>query len=198
METLSRLTDDQLVELYLSGSNEAFDALLHRHKDRLYSYIYYTIRNEDAANDIFQETFIKVIMTLQQGRYTATGRFYPWLTRIAHNQIIDLFRQTKSDNTLSEDDVEGDLFNNVALADPSIEMQLESAQTITDVGRLMEHLPPSQREVVFMRFYQDMSFKEIAEATNVGINTALGRMRYALLNMRRLADEHRISLTYNS
>ena len=190
----SMLTDDELVMLYQNNNNSAFDELLNRYKDKLYTYIYFNVHAEDIANDVFQETFVRVIVTIQQGRYTSNGKFYAWLTRIARNQIIDMFRLQKNENTVSNDEVDVDLFNNVRLADMPVENQMISEQTLVDVHRLMEHLPESQREVVFMRFFQDLSFKEIAEATGVGINTALGRMRYAILNMRRMAEEHQISL----
>lgn len=194
MMNFSMLTDDELVMLYQNNNNSAFDELLNRYKDKLYTYIYFNVHDEDIANDVFQETFVRVIVTIQQGRYTSNGKFYAWLTRIARNQIIDMFRLQKNENTVSNDEVDVDLFNNVRLADMPVENQMISEQTLVDVHRLMEHLPESQREVVFMRFFQDLSFKEIAEATGVGINTALGRMRYAILNMRRMAEEHQISL----
>ena len=189
------LTDDELVMLYQNNNNSAFDELLGRYKDKLYTYIYFNVHDEDTANDVFQETFVRVIMTIQQGRYTATGKFYSWLMRIARNQIIDLFRVQKNENTVSNDDVDVDLFNNIQLADMPVENQMISEQTLVDVHRLMEHLPDNQREIVVMRYFQNLSFKEIAEATGVGINTALGRMRYAILNMRRMAEEHQIALT---
>ncbi|MBQ7539819.1 MAG: sigma-70 family RNA polymerase sigma factor [Bacteroidaceae bacterium] len=195
MTNLSMLTDDELVMLYQNNNNSAFDELLGRYKDKLYTYIYFNVHDEDTANDVFQETFVRVIMTIQQGRYTATGKFYSWLMRIARNQIIDLFRVQKNENTVSNDDVDVDLFNNIQLADMPVENQMISEQTLVDVHRLMEHLPDNQREIVVMRYFQNLSFKEIAEATGVGINTALGRMRYAILNMRRMAEEHQIALT---
>lgn len=194
MEFFKTLTDDQLVELYVQGSGEAFDELLARYQEKLFTYILYNVHNEDVANDIFQETFVRAIMTLKQGRYTASGKFYGWLVRIARNQIIDQFRQVRNENTVSNDEAEYDLFNNVALADLPVETQMVNEQTLVDVRRLMEHLPETQREVVFLRFFQDLSFKEIAETTGVGINTALGRMRYAILNMRKMAEENNISL----
>jgi RNA polymerase sigma-70 factor (ECF subfamily) len=194
MEFFKTLSDDQLVEFYVQGSGEAFDELLARYQEKLFTYILYNVHNEDVANDIFQETFTRAIVTIQQGRYTAAGKFYSWLVRIARNQIIDLFRQMRNENSVSNDEVSYDLFNNVNLADKPIETQIVNEQTLRDVRHLMDHLPESQREVVFLRFFQDMSFKEIAEATGVGINTALGRMRYAVLNMRKMAEENNISL----
>lgn len=194
MKSLNLRPDDELVAAYCSGSNEAFDVLLERHKDKLYSYIYYIVHNDDIADDIFQETFVRAVVMLRQKRYTESGRFYGWLTRIAHNLIIDQFRAERIENTISNDETEADLFNDARLAERSIESRMLEDQTLTDVRRLMEHLPDNQREVVYLRFYRDLSFKEIAEQTGVSINTALGRMRYAILNMRRMAQTHGISL----
>ena len=195
MENFNKCSDDRLVALYVSGSDEAFDALLERHKDRLYSYIYFIVRNADVADDLFQETFMKAIITLQEKRYAANGKFGAWLTRIAHNLIIDQFRTERNENTISNDESDTELFESSDLTDRSLEMELVNEQTLKDVRRLMDHLPAAQREVVFMRYYQNLSFKEISETTGVSINTALGRMRYAILNMRRMASEHNLSLT---
>ena len=190
-------TDEQLVALYVQGQDEAFDILLQRHKDRLYSYILFIVRNADMADDLFQETFVKCIVTLRNGRYTENGKFSAWLTRIAHNLIIDQFRTEKSENTISNEEVECDLFNNASLCDSSLEIKMVNEQTLKDVRRLMNNLPDNQREVVYMRYYQDLSFKEISDITGVSINTALGRMRYAILNMRRMAAEHDSNLSLN-
>ncbi|MBQ4520207.1 MAG: sigma-70 family RNA polymerase sigma factor [Bacteroidaceae bacterium] len=195
MEQMKQMTDDVLVTMYAKGNNQAFDILLDRYKNKLYSYIYFIVRNEELTEDIFQETFVKAIVTIQQGRYTADGKFSAWLTRIAHNLVIDFFRQERNENVISNDETETDLFNNVNLSDDNIETQLVNEQVLRDVKRLMDALPDNQREVVYMRFYQDLSFKEIAEITGVSINTALGRMRYALLNIRRMAEEKDIQLT---
>lgn len=195
MENMQKMTDDALVALYSKGNNQAFDILLERYKDKLYSYIYFSVRNDELAEDIFQETFVKAIVTIQQGRYTGNGKFAAWLTRIAHNLIIDLFRQEKNENVVSNDETEADLFNNIKLSDDTIETKLVNEQVLNDVRRLVDFLPDNQREVVYMRFYQDLSFKEISEITGVSINTALGRMRYALLNLRRMAEEKNIELT---
>ena len=194
MEQYNMLTDDVLVARYTEGDNKAFDELLARYQSKLFNYIYFIVRNQEVAEDLFQETFVKAIVTLQQGRYTASGKFGAWLTRIAHNMIIDGFRQERNENTISNDETEVDLFNDADLCDDNIEMQMVNEQTLADVRRLMDALPNSQREVVYMRYYQDLSFKEIAEIIGVSINTALGRMRYALLNMRRMAEEKHIVL----
>ena len=188
------LADDMLVARYSKGDNKAFDELLARYQSKLFNYIYFIVRSQEVAEDIFQETFVKAITTIQQGRYTASGKFGAWLTRIAHNMIIDGFRQERNENTISNDETEVDLLNDVDLCDDNIEMQMVNEQTLSDVRRLVDALPDNQREVVYMRFYQDLSFKEIAEITGVSINTALGRMRYALLNMRRIAEEKHIVL----
>ncbi len=194
MQNLIQLTDDQLVMLYSSGNSKAFDTLLSRYQDKLYAYINFIVRNRDISDDIFQETFVKAIITLQKGGYTSTGKFGAWLTRIAHNLIIDRFRQERNDNTVSNDAQEYDLLNDARLAENGIEEVLINEQTLKDVRGLVNMLPDNQREVVFMRYYQNLSFKEIAEITGVSINTALGRMRYALINIRKIALEKHISL----
>ena len=194
MEKLKQMTDDMLVSLYLQGNNTAFDILLNRHQDRLFNYIYFIVRSKEVAEDIFQETFVKAIVTLQQGRYTNDGKFAAWITRIAHNLVIDQFRVERNENTVSNDEAEVDLLNDAKLVEGNIENQLVNDQVLKDVRMLVDELPDCQREVVFMRYYQDMSFKEIADATGVSINTALGRMRYAVLNMRRIAAEKNVSL----
>lgn len=196
MEALETLTDEELVELYAKDVNEAFDLLLTRHKNKVFSYIYLAVKDRDLANDLFQETFIKVITTIKQGRYTEKGKFIAWIMRISHNLVIDFFRRDKSENTISNEDSEVDLFNDCRLYDDSIEDYMVRDQVFADIVKLMEHLPDNQREVIKMRFFEDLSFKEIAETTGVSINTALGRMRYALLNIRRMAEENRISLEY--
>lgn len=195
MQALLKLTDDQLVADYAKGNNEAFDVLLKRHQSRVYSYILHIVKNKDLAEDIFQETFVKAIMTIKQGRYTETGKFSAWISRIAHNLIIDYYRQEKSENTVSTDADDTDLLNRRDLCENNIEDYMVADQIHRDVRRIIKALPESQREVLLMRYYRNMSFKEIADATNVSINTALGRMRYAILNMRRIAEEHNIVLT---
>lgn len=192
---MTNLTDEQLVRAYVDGNNEAFDTLLRRHQSKLFSYILRIVKNRDIADDIFQETFVKIIMTLKQGRYAESGKFGAWLTRIAHNLIIDHFRQEKSENSISTDDEDVNLLNRRDLCDENIEDLLINDQIRTDVRRIIEALPEAQREVLMMRYYSDMSFKEIADATGVSINTALGRMRYAILNMRRIASDKNIVLT---
>jgi RNA polymerase sigma factor (sigma-70 family) len=197
MDMIKSMTDEQLICQFASGNNQAFDVLLNRHKNRIYTYILLIVRNRDLADDIFQESFMKVIMTLKQGRYTESGKFYAYVTRIAHNLIIDHYRRERNENTISNDEFsEVDLFNNSKLCENNIEDVMVRSQVFDDVAKLMRHLPENQQEVVRMRFYDDLSFKEIADMTGVSINTALGRMRYAVLNMRRMAEENRISLVY--
>lgn len=194
-KALITLTDEQLVCDYSNGNNLAFDVLLNRHKQSVFNYIYFTVKDRELAEDIFQETFIKAIVTIRQGRYTETGKFRGWISRIAHNLIIDHFRQEKNENTVSNDEAPIDLLNNPSLCDVTIEDRIVRNQIDSDIRKLISYLPDSQREVLEMRYYQDLSFKEIADQTGVSINTALGRMRYAILNIRRMADEHNIVLT---
>ena len=194
MEKLKQMTDDMLVTLYFEGNNSAFDILLNRHQDRLFNYIFFLVRSREVAEDIFQETFVKAITTLQQGRYQNDGKFSAWITRIAHNLVIDQFRIERNENAISNDDVEFDILNDAKLSEGTVENRMVNEQVLKEVRMLIDELPDCQREVVFMRYYQDLSFKEIADMTGVSINTALGRMRYAVLNMRRIAEEKRISL----
>lgn len=189
------MTDEELVVLYSKGNNLAFDQLLTRHKNSLYNYIFFIVRNNELTEDIFQETFVKAIVTIKQGRYTESGKFKAWISRIAHNLIIDHFRQEKNENTVSNEDTIVDLFNNISLCDSNIEDLLVKDQIINDVKKLISLLPQNQREVLEMRYYQDLSFKEISEMTGVSINTALGRMRYAILNMRKLIEDNQMTLT---
>ena len=194
MKNLKTMADEELVALYAEGNNPAFDVLLNRYKSSVHSYIYYIVRDRDLTEDIFQETFVKAIVTIKQGRYTENGKFKAWIMRIAHNLIIDNFRQERNENTISNDEVDVDLFNDIRLCDGTVEDHMVQSQVFADVKKMVKHLPENQREVLEMRYYQDMSFKEIAEITGVSINTALGRMRYAILNMRRMAVENRMEL----
>jgi RNA polymerase sigma-70 factor (ECF subfamily) len=195
MKTLIMRTDEELVALYATGTDEAFDVLLERYKDRLFSYILYQVRNADVAEDIFQETFVKVVVTIRDGRYTESGKFYSWVTRIAHNLVIDFFRREKGENTISTDESDVDLLNNAKLADRCAQSTIDSEQTFVDLQHLIEKLPEEQREVVQMHYFQEMTFKEIAEEKNISINTALGRMRYGILNMRKMAQRFDLGLS---
>ena len=195
MNTLESMTDEQLALAYIDGNNRAFDELLSRSQDKVFTYIMYVVKDEDLANDLFQETFLKVITKMQNGRYADSGKFIWWVTRIAHNVIIDYYRAQKS-NKIVEQGKDNDLsnLNSASVLDGSRESELANEQVLRDVKRLMDALPESQRQVVFMRYFQELSFKEIAEQTNVSINTSLGRMRYALMNLRKLTKEYGVNL----
>lgn len=194
MKTIE-LTDLELVNEFIGGNEGAIEVLVRRYKNKVYTYIYLTVRNQHLAEDLFQDTFVKVIKSLQEGKYQDNGRLLPWIMRIAHNLIIDHYRREKQLNTFSNDDYEQDLFNSVKFAEDNVEQQMVYSQVLNDVRRLIDQLPPDQKEIILLRHYGDLSFKEIADQTNVSINTALGRMRYALINMRRLIKEHDISLS---
>ena len=189
------MSDEQLALLYANGNNKAFDILLSRVQNKLFTYILCMVKNEEMANDLFQETFIKAIVRLKEGKYKDQGKFLFWITRIAHNVIIDHFRDVKNSHIVDAPK-ENDLGNlrSDAILEADREKALVNEQVLKDVRILMNALPEVQREVVFMRYFQEMSFKEIAEATGVSINTSLGRMRYALINLRRLSRQHSIEL----
>ena len=189
------MSDEQLALAYIDGNNRAFDELLSRNQDKIFTYIMYVVKDEDLANDLFQETFLKVITKLQNGQYSDTGKFSWWLTRIAHNVVIDHFRAQKS-SKIVEAPKDNDLSNlrGEAIHNQSRESELNNEQVMEDVKRLVEALPEAQRDVVNMRYFQELSFKEIAEQTNVSINTSLGRMRYALINLRKLTRQYGVNL----
>jgi len=189
----NQLSDDLLIAAYANGDNEAFDTLLSRYQANTYSYILKLVKDEELANDFLQETFVKVITTIKQGKYTGDGRFASWLGRIAHNLVFDHFRQGKNSAMVSTDE-EVNVLNRRELSEGTIEDAIIDDQIFDDVQKLVGMLPDDQRTVVEMRFYQDLSFKEIAERTGVSINTALGRMRYAIINMRRRVKEEKIEL----
>ena len=189
-------TDEQLVKQFMSGDNEAFDVLLNRYQDKLYSYILFIVKNNDVADDLFQETFVKAIVNIRQGRYTHNGTFYNWLMRIAHNLLIDQFRTEKSEGLVYQEELLKEWIDLTNVESTFRENEIANEQVLMDVRRLMEHLPENQREVIYLRFYQNLSFKEIADHTGVSINTSLGRMRYAIMNLRRMAEEHHISLQF--
>jgi RNA polymerase sigma-70 factor (ECF subfamily) len=195
MKQFEGVTDEQLALLYVEGDNKAFDELLSRTQSKLFTYIMFVVRDHDIADDIFQETFVKVITKLQHGQYTDSGKFQFWLTRIAHNVIMDWYRAQKNGHIV-EPNTENDLnaIRTGDILDTYRETELVNEQVLLDVKKMMNALPAPQREVVYMRFYQQLSFKEIAEMTGVSINTSLGRMRYALINLRRMAKEHDIEL----
>jgi len=189
------LSDQNLVQAYIKGDHSAIEVLINRHRSKVYTYILITIKNQQLAEDLFQETFIKVIQSLRGGKYKDNGKFLSWVIRIAHNLIIDHFRKEKQMNAISNDDSEVDLFNSKKLSDSNIEELIIHSQIKSEVRVLINELPDDQREVVLLRHYGGLSFKEIANQTDVSINTALGRMRYALINLRKLIQEKNLSLT---
>jgi len=191
------ISDYELITRFIKGEESCFEELIHRHKNKVFAYINLYIRDQALAEDIFQDTFLKVIQSVKAGKYSDNGKFLSWVMRIAHNLIIDNFRRVKQMNTISNDNYESDLFNSIKLADDNIENEIIKRQIQKDVRTMISFLPDDQKEVVILRHYADLSFKEIADLTGVSINTALGRMRYALINMRRMMEEKKISLTLN-
>lgn len=190
-----KLNDQELVIAFLNGDETCIETLINRHRTKVYTYILLTIKNQALAEDLFQETFIKVIQSLRKGKYRDNGRFLSWVIRIAHNLIIDHFRKEKQLNSVSNDDSEADLFNSKKLADDNIEQLMVTEQIRQDLRKLINELPEDQREVVLLRHFGGLSFKEIADHTGVSINTALGRMRYALINLRKMIAERNLILT---
>ena len=196
MDKLSQLTDEELALEYMEGNNRAFDILLNRTQTGIFSYIVFIVRNREVADDIFQDTFLKAIQKLQMRKYSPTGKFNAWMIRIAHNAIMDYYRRQKAKHLI---DAEGDDLLIAQMSDKQIletsrEDLLANAQVMDDVRNMIDYLPEVQSEIVKMRYYQNLSFKEISEITGASINTCLGRMRYALINMRRLAKENRMQL----
>ncbi len=193
----NKIADHELVKQFIDGRQSGIEELINRHKEKVFTYISMYFRDKNLAEDIFQETFLKVINSLRSGKYKDNGKFLSWVMRIAHNLIIDHFRKVKQTNLLSNDDYETDIFNCKKLAEANIEDSMVMDQIANDVRSLLEQLPEDQKEVVMMRHYAGLSFKEIADQTDVSINTALGRMRYALINMRKMIEEKNICLTIN-
>jgi RNA polymerase sigma-70 factor (ECF subfamily) len=191
------ISDYELIQRFINGEQSCFDQIIRRHKNKVFAYISLYIRDQALAEDLFQDTFMKVLQSVKAGKYQDNGKFISWVMRIAHNLIIDHFRRIKQMNTVSNDDYESDLFNSKKLADATVEDDIIRRQIQKDVRKMITRLPDDQREVVILRHYAGLSFKEIAEITDVSINTALGRMRYALINMRKLMQENKISLTLN-
>jgi RNA polymerase sigma factor (sigma-70 family) len=187
--------DQELVARYVDGDQSSIEILIHRHKKKVYNYILLMVKDQQLAEDIFQDTFIKVIKSLLQDKYKDNGKFSSWVVRIAHNLVIDHFRKEKQLNLVNNSNYESDIFNSRKLSDRNIEDAIIQDQITEDVRSLIDFLPDDQKEVILLRHYSDLSFKEIAEQTNVSINTALGRMRYALINLRKLIAEKDISLT---
>ncbi len=195
MKDTAKLCDNELVQLFVNGNQSAIEFLINRHQNRIYTYILLIVKKQHLAEDIFQDTFVKVIRSLKRGKYIENGKFISWVIRIAHNLIIDHYRKEKHLNTISNDDSEMDLFNSSKFSDRNVEDILVGDQVTSDVKLLIAELPVEQREVVVMRYYMGLSFKEIADQTDVSINTALGRMRYALINMRKMIEDKNLNLT---
>uniref|UniRef100_UPI0032171047 RNA polymerase sigma factor n=1 Tax=uncultured Draconibacterium sp. TaxID=1573823 RepID=UPI0032171047 len=195
MFRLNSLNDNELVQRFIKGDQEALEILIVRHKSRVFSYILLIVKNQELAEDIFQETFIKVIRSLKRGKYIENGKFVSWVLRISHNLIIDHFRKEKLKGTVSNDSSDVDIFNSQKFSEDTIEDKMVTSQILHEVKNLIGELPEDQQQVIQMRHYMGLSFKEIAEQTDVSINTALGRMRYALINLRKLIDEKNLTLT---
>ena len=189
------LSDQELLNLYLQGNKSAISTLIDKYNRRVRDYVRMMVKDSDVADDIAQETFIKAVSVIDEGRYVDSGKFLSWVLRIAHNQVIDHFRSQKSSNTVSESDSGYNVLGTLKYAEQNVEDKMVAEQIESDVRRLVELLPEEQREVVVMRYYSGMSFQEIADQTGVSINTALGRMRYALINMRKLISEHNVILS---
>ena len=188
MKTLNAATDEMLVDMYIKGNDNAFDVLMKRYESKVYSYIYYSVKNQEMAEDLFQEVFMKIIVRLRSGKYQENGKFYAWVMRVAHNLIIDTFRKETDEKIISNDETEQDLFNDPSLAvNDNREQEMIQEQMVSDIKELIAKLPENQRQVLLMRYYEDMSFREIAQQTNCSINTALGRMRYALINLKKMS-----------
>lgn len=194
---LKKLSDQKLLNEYLTGNESALTELIGRHRKRIFDYIVMMVKDQDIAADIFQETLIKVVKFLDDGRYKESGKFLSWVLRIAHNQVIDHFRQKKQLNNISESEAGYDILNTKKFSDSTIEDRMITQQIEEDIRKLVEFLPEEQKEVVMLRYYMGLSFKEIAEQTNVSINTALGRMRYALINLRKIIDEKQLTLSHS-
>jgi RNA polymerase sigma factor (sigma-70 family) len=190
-----QLSDQDLVKRFIQGDQTSIEVLINRHKNKVFTYIILIVKNQSLAEDIFQDTFIKVIKSLKEGKYKDNGKFVSWVIRIAHNLTIDHFRKEKQINTYSNEDYEADIFNSKKLAERTVEDIMVETQIIKEVRLLIDELPEDQKQVILLRHYGGLSFKEIAEQTDVSINTALGRMRYALINLRKLIEQKNLSLT---
>jgi RNA polymerase sigma-70 factor (ECF subfamily) len=195
MKQFQLLTDDELITGFMAGKGECADILIDRHRNKVFTYILMNVKQRDLAEDIFQETFFKVLQSLQKGQYSENGRFSSWMLRIAHNLIIDHYRRKKNMGIVSSDENDHAIANSLKHSERSVEDQIAYDQILKDIAALVHLLPPLQQEVVRMRHYQGLSFKEIAEETHVSINTALGRMRYAVMNLRRLIEEKNLSVS---
>lgn len=192
---LTAISENELVQSFINGNHSSLQTLIERHQNRLYSYIFLLVKDKQLADDVFQDTYVKVINTLKRGSYNDEGKFIQWVMRIAHNLVIDHFRKSKKVPTVENSYNEFDVFDTIRLTDPSIEEQLIKTQIHNDVRKLLDYLPEEQKEVLYLRCYSGLSFKDIAEHTDVSINTALGRMRYAIINLRKIIEEKKVILT---
>jgi RNA polymerase sigma-70 factor (ECF subfamily) len=192
----TQASDNDLVQGYILGQEQNLEILLDRHQNKVFGYIYNLCKNRDLCDDIFQETFVKVIHTLKSGKYNEEGKFLPWVMRIAHNLVIDHFRKKAKMPKAESKNEEFDIFSTLKIADKNVQDELIDGQILDSVKKLIDFLPEEQREVVLLRHYDELSFKEIADKTGVSINTALGRMRYALINLRKLIEDHEIVLSH--
>ena len=197
MRELKKLTDESLVKGYMSGNSKCIDVLIDRHKNKIFTYILVCVKQRELAEDVFQDTIVKVIHSLKAGRYSENGKFSSWVMRIGHNLIIDHYRKEKHLALVSNDNFEYDLFNQSKYSAKPVEDKIVYDQILKDVSGLVSLLPETQKKVLELRHYKELSFKEIAEELGVSINTALGRMRYAIINLRKLAEEKNISLSIN-
>jgi RNA polymerase sigma-70 factor (ECF subfamily) len=189
------IEDHNLVKQFIDGDQKCLDEIIRRYKDKVYTYIFLMVKNQELAEDLFQDTFVKVIKSLKRGKYQDNGKFLSWVLRIAHNLVIDHFRKENQLKVLTNDDYENDLFNSKKLSDITIEETIINKQVTREVRNLVDKLPPEQKEVIVLRHYIGLSFKEIARFSDVSINTALGRMRYALINLRKLMVENKVNLS---
>jgi RNA polymerase sigma-70 factor (ECF subfamily) len=195
MKHLHELADEQLVSLYQQGNNNAFDTLLKRYESKVFSYLIYSVKKQELAEDLFQDVFMKIVVRIKNRQYAENGKFSSWMMRIVHNHLIDYYRTCPTERIISNDESDVDLFNNADIAiNENREQEMIDQQTLAEVKSLVALLPEAQREVLLMRIYDELSFKEIAQKTNCSINTALGRMRYAILNLRHMAFERGISM----
>ena len=194
MNNINTMTDHELVTLYENGNDNAFDILLARHQEYVYSYILFLVRKREDADDIFQETFTRAITAIREHRYQTTGKFNAWLIRIAHNLAIDHARSCTADLYSSRDAFSSNVLNNLKYSEKCQESQIIEQQNLDTLKQILSYLPENQQEIIFLRFYEDLSFREIAEQKEISINTALGRMRYALINLRKMIQSHQISL----
>lgn len=194
MKSITTLTDQQLIQLFINGNSESLDELIKRHKDRIFTSIVLLVKDKNLAEDIFQDAFIRIIDTLRTGNYTDEGKFLPWALRIAHNLCVDHFRKVKRSPLVQNNNEDFDIFETINVSEEGIDGKIMKSQSHAKVRQMLDMLPEDQREVIVMRHFANLSFKEISEKTNCSINTALGRMRYGLINLRKMMVEHQVVL----